>query len=181
MKIRTRYYIPRKSLWTLLSVLFMALSFGLRIWWAAEAAPEGYTLAVHVYLPLASNVLFASCILIWGEKALWTCFIPALMGVLFFILKALGFPSLIHTVLCVTLYLLVAVLFGLTVFGVIPTKKPLIPLFALPLAYHIIVQDLILNREIYTPHNWLQELSVLCIMSALLCLSIGIQRREKTV
>lgn len=179
MNIRTSYYIQRKSLWAVLSVLFMVLSFALRSWWAAQAAPEGYAFAVHVCLPLASNVLFAACVLIWGEKALWTSFFPALMGVLFFILKALGFPSPVQTVLCVLLYLLVAALFGLTVFGFIPTKKPLIPLFALPLAYHIIVQDLIQNRETYTLHNWLQELSVLCVMAALLCLSIGMRQREK--
>ena len=177
MKKRTEFYIERKSPWAIAAVLFMAASLALRALWAEAAAPEGDAFITLVCLPMLSAALFAACVLLWGEKALWTSFFPALLGVLFFILKALSFSSKIQTVLCVLLYLLVAAFFGLTVFGLIPTKKPLIPLFALPMAFHIFVEDLILHRQVYTAVNWLQEFSVLCIMAGLLCLSIGMRER----
>lgn len=179
MRRTTVYEIDTKGLWARLSALFMALSLALRLYWAWGAEPEGARVVIHLLLPATANILFAFFVLCYGKKAVWTTFIPALMGVVFFIIKALGFPSIIHTVLCICLYLLVAVLLGLTLFGFIPTKKLLIPLFGLPMVYHIFVEDLIQNREVYTTANWLQEFSVLCIMASLLCLSIGLEKRER--
>lgn len=178
MKKRTVYQIEPRSLWAGLAIAFMAMSFILRLYWAAGESFEPGRLAMHVILPLSANVIFILCVLLWGKKAVWTTFIPALMGVVFFVIKALGFPSMTHTVLCICLYALVAVLYGLTVFGVLPTKKLLIPLFGLPLLYHIFVEDLIQHREVYVLSDWLQEFSVLCIMACLLCLSIGLEKAE---
>lgn len=178
MKNRTVYQIEPSSFWAVLAVAFMVLSFILRLYWATGESFEPERLGVHVILPLSANVIFILCVLLWGKKAVWTTFIPALMGVLFFVIKALGFPSLTHTVLCICLYALVAVLYGLTVFGILPTKKLLIPLFGLPLLYHIFVEDLIQHREVYVLSDWLQEFSVLCIMACLLCLSIGLEKAE---
>ena len=87
----------------------------------------------------------------------------------------------IATVLCLCLYALVAVLYTATVTGRVPTQKLLWPLFALPLLYHIFVEDLQLYvfAEPPVPYfEWLPEISVLLIMAGLLCVSLGLERRK---
>jgi len=101
--------------------------------------------------------------------------------VLFFFLKSFTFAAVIHTVLCILLYITVFVLYTLTIFGYIRTKLLLYPLFGLPLAYHIFIEDMKLYILADPPVpfvEWLPELSVLCIMAALLSLSVGIQKRN---
>lgn len=93
-----------------------------------------------------------------------------LLGVVFFIIKATGFDSVLHTVLCIILYMLVAGIYFSTVFGIIGTKWLLLPLFGLPFLYHVFVDDLstILGSSgAMTLEEWLPELSVLCIMLSL--------------
>ena len=53
------------------------------------------------------------------------------------------------------------------------------PLFALPIIFHIFVQDMILQREIMTASLWLQEGSVLCIMAGLLFVAMAMRGEEK--
>ena len=53
------------------------------------------------------------------------------------------------------------------------------PLFALPLAFHVFVQDMILQRGSMTAALWLQEGSVLCIMAGLLCVALALRGEEK--
>jgi hypothetical protein len=134
-------------------------------------------LAIHVYLPLTACVLFVVCLLGFGKRRLWLSFIPAAMGVLFFLLKATTFVWW-HQALCTLLYLLVAALYGLTVFGIFPIRKLLIPLFGLPLCFHIFVEDGILHRTVYHMTDWFQEWSVLAIMAGLLCLAFAMKERK---
>lgn len=158
---------PRRPL-TWLSAGFMAGSAVLRLTWAAlwpeEAAAAG--IAAQVVLPVGACLLFAASVLLLGRRALWASAFPAFLGVLFFILKAQDFVWW-HRLLCTILYLAVAVLYGLTAFG-FPIRKLLLPLFGLPLAFHLLVEDLFLRGPDYTAGQWLQEISVLCIMAALL-------------
>jgi hypothetical protein len=94
----------------------------------------------------------------------------------FFAAKALTFPSLIHTVLCLCLYALVAALYTATVTGRVPTQKLLWLLFGLPMLYHIFVED---RQKLGWPlHDWLPELSVLCCMASLLCISLAMRKRK---
>ena len=76
------------------------------------------------------------------RKAFFVSVLPVLLGVVFFIIKSLTFESKIHMVLCVLLYLVVAVLYTGTVTGSIGTKWLLPPLFGLPFIYHVFVEDL---------------------------------------
>lgn len=72
-------------------------------------------------------------------------------------------------------YALVAALYTATVIGIVRTQAFLWPLFGLPMLYHIFVED---RQKIgWTLHEWLPELSVLCCMAALLCLSLAMRRR----
>ena len=71
-------------------------------------------------------------------------------------------------------------LYTLTIFGVIRTKVLLYPLFGLPLAYHIFVEDmqLYILADPRPPFaEWLPEISVLCIMASLLAVSFAIRKR----
>ncbi|MCD8117480.1 MAG: hypothetical protein LUE21_10275 [Oscillospiraceae bacterium] len=175
---RISYYIePKGAVWA--AVGFMVLSFGLRLaWWLAW--PEDTAAAgvyVHGVLPLGACVLFCLCLLYPGRISLRISFFPALLGVLFFILKAGTFVWW-HQTLCTLLYLLVAVLYGLTAFSILPLRKLLFPPFGLPLTFHAVVLDLIVHRTVFTWPEWFQEWSVLCIMAGLLCVALAIREER---
>ena len=122
-------------------MIFMAASAVLRIVWAAGEALSSAVFWLQVVLPLAANVSFIVILLRDSRDRLYRSAIPVWLGCVFFAVKALGFPSRLHTVLCLCLYALVAVLFTATVTGRVPTQKLLWPLFGLPLLYHIFVED----------------------------------------
>jgi hypothetical protein len=117
-----------------------------------------------------------------GKRNIALTALSVLFGVVFFIVKAFTFESTLHTSLCIVLYLAVLSLYSLTVFDVIRIKYLLYPLFALPLLYHIFVEDMqiyILAEPAVPFFEWLPEISVLCIMAALLCVSIAMQKTPK--
>lgn len=147
------------------------------IYFAAEGGSAG-TLAVHLLLPILAALTFFFVVL-RRLPAKYTA-LGVLFGVVFFIIKAFTFDSKLHTTLCVILYLTVLTLYSVTVFGLIPTKKQLYPLFGLPLLYHIFVEDMQLYvfAEPPVPYfQWLPEISVLLIMAGLLCISLGLEEK----
>ncbi|MDO4354404.1 MAG: hypothetical protein Q4C93_05510 [Clostridia bacterium] len=168
----TRYYVSGSNVFVRISAALMLLSALLRFlgyWGFWETKSQGFIIA-QISLPIACNLLFAYMILRMGEKHFSLTFIPVLLGVVFFIIKATGFDSVLHTVLCIILYMLVAGIYFSTVFGIIGTKWLLLPLFGLPFLYHVFVDDLstILGSSgAMTLEEWLPELSVLCIMLSL--------------
>ena len=173
--VRMRYVLDRRRRGTWLSAGFMAASAALRLtWWGLwpeEAAAAG--LLSQLALPVGACLLFAAAVLLLGRRALWVSAVPAFLGVLFFLLKARDFVWW-HRLLCTVLYLAVAVLYGLTVFGM-PIRKLLLPLFGLPLAFHLLVEDLFVRGPDYTAAQWLQEISVLCIMASLLTAALTME------
>ncbi len=177
MKKRTVYFLPRLGLPALVPALLMACSAALWIAWVCgeTALTRGFFWA-QVVLPLAANAAFVIIVLRDGRDRLYRTAIPVWLGCVFFAVKALGFLSLVHTVLCLGLYALVAGLYTATVTGFVPTQKLLWPLFGLPLAYHIAVEDR--QKAGWPLHDWLPELSVLLCMGALLCLSLAMRRRQ---
>ena len=174
---KTVYWLPRIGPLAILAAVFMAASAVFRLAWAfgAETLPGG-VLWLQVVLPLAANVSFLFILFRDGQDRLYRTVIPVWLGCVFFAVKALGFDSTLHTVLCLCLYALVLVLYTATVTGRVPTQKLLWILFGLPLLYHIFVEDM--GQE-WTVGALLQELSVLSCMAALLCLSLAM--RKKTV
>ena len=176
MKKQTVYWVPKPGALTVLAMLFMAASAVLRVIWAA--GEEGLPSSVfwfQVVLPLVANISFIIIVLRDGRERLYRTAIPVWLGCVFFAVKALGFPSRLHTVLCLCLYALVAVLFTATVTGRVPSQKPLWLLFGLPMLYHIFVEDT--QKTGWPLHDWLPELSVLCCMAALLSLSLAMKKR----
>ena len=176
MKKRVIYCLPGLNALAILSALCMVCSAVARILWAAgEPDLPGSMVWLQILLPLAANLSFVLILLRDGRDRLYRTAIPVWLGCVFFAVKALGFPSRLHTVLCLLLYALVAVLYTLTVTGRIPTQKLLWPLFSLPLLYHIFVED---AQKIGWPlHDWLPEISVLLCMLSLLLVSLAMKKR----
>lgn len=174
---RTIYFVPEKSKAAALAMGLMALSALVRVAWAAGeprlAAPVFW---MQVVLPVAASVLYLLLLALDGADRLYRTAVAVWLGCVFFAVKALDFPSLVHTVLCLGLYALVAVLYTATVTGRVHSQAPLWLLFGLPLFYHLAVEDL--RRGPMPWRQWLPEISVLCCMGALLCASAAMRRRR---
>ena len=177
------YLIRAKRPAAILAMVLMLASAAIRITYYAIRGASALELLVYLALPVAAALWLVAVILLWGREHIEWSVASVLAGVVFFIVKATTFASPLHTGLCIVLYLGVLVLFSLTVLGVIPTKKLLYPLFALPLLYHIFVEDM----QLYVfadPRppvlEWLPEISVLCIMGALLACSVALEKKERS-
>ena len=161
--------------------LFMGLAALLRCWYyGAEQGKDG-PLWLHLWLPLLAAVVFLLGMAAGSRWAKPASMVSVVLGVVFFILKAQTFAPL-HKTLCTILYLAVLVLYYATVLGFLPTKKLLYPLFGLPLLYHIFVEDTRLYFFADPPvpvWHWLPELSVLCIMAGLFCLTFAMKIEKR--
>lgn len=164
--------------WAILSMLFMAVSLITRLVYYLPEQLTGFDWWVYVGIPGFATVWFPVALVLWGIKSLLPTCISVFGGVFYFIVKAFTFAHWWHTTGCICLYLAVLVLYCLTVTGVIPSKKLLYPLFGLPLAFHLFVEDVI-NYVIprASLHTWLPEISVLCIMAALLSVSVAMEKQ----
>lgn len=180
-KEKIRFYVEPKGFPAQCAMILMALAIVFRLVGCWGMWTDRFFAVTQIALPVASGLLFIVMVALLGKHALWTTSLPVLMGVAFFIIKSFGFESKLHTVLCILLYLLVAVLYVFTVCTLIRTKWLLVPLFALPFLYHVFVEDLAALRDTVHPVTFpagMQEISVLCIMLALLFLSLGIRKKK---
>ena len=178
---RTVYWLPAVNALVILSAVMMGLSASLRVAWACGADLSAYRFWTQAVLPVAACLMAIPIIFRDGRERLFRTAIPVWLGCVFFALKALTFPSLLHTLLCLGLYALVAILYTATVTGRIPTQRLLLPLFGLPLLYHIFVEDVgltMMGRRTWMPGEVLAELSVLAIMLGLFTLSAAMKKRE---
>ena len=148
---RAKFYVEQQHWAVQTAIIFMALSAVFRIVGCWGKWDEPFFAATQIALPLMCNILFILCLVLLGKKALWLTSVPVILGVVFFIIKSFTFDSWLHTILCILLYLLVAVLYTGTVFGIIRTKWLLVPLFGLPFLYHIFVEDLAALRDSANP------------------------------
>ena len=182
-KDKLRYSVSRKNFFVKLSAILMGLSvlFRLMGYWGFWNNCEQSFIITQIALPIACCVLFIVNILYMGKRLFTLSFIPVLFGVVFFIIKSFGFDSILHTILCIMLYILVAFVYTGTVFGVIRTKWLMLPLFGLPFVYHILVEDrntILANDNAMTLSDWLPEMSVLCVMLALFFITFAMKKRD---
>ena len=180
---KLRYSVSRKNFFVKLSAFFMLLSMLCRLlgYWGFWANQTSDFVLTQILLPVMCNLLFVVVILYMGRRFFALSCVPVILGVVFFIIKALGFDSVIHMILCICLYLAVAIIYTATVFGVIRTKWLLAPLCGLPLLYHIFVDDLSTLRadeNAMSLGEWLPEISVLCIMLSLLLICFAMKKRD---
>lgn len=177
--VKIKYTIDEKSFFGHSAVLLMAMSAIFRLIGCWGFWNDMLYMVMHVIIPVASCLLLILCISFLGKKGFFLSCVPVILGVIFFIYKAFSFESRIHMVLCILLYLAVAVLYTGTVVGSIQTKWMLPPLFGLPFIYHVFVEDLpaLSNSEMpVTFAAGMQEMSVLCIMAALFCVGMGLKK-----
>ena len=176
--MKPSYSLHINNCFTAAGLSMLALAVAIRcVYFGVHGGSAGH-LTVHLLLPiLAAVTIFA--VVLRKAPAEYTA-LGVLFGVVFFMIKAFTFASKLHTFLCLILYLLVLLLYSATVFGLLPTKKLLYPLFGLPLLYHIFVEDMKLYVFAQPPvpyFEWLPEISVLLIMAGLLCISFGLEKR----
>jgi len=181
MKIRKQMevYIPRRHPAALAACGFMIAAAAVRLWHYLPQDMAPVTLWVHLVIPVAAAGVFLAGMCAGGRWARAGSIAATVLGVSFFIIKATTFAPL-HQALCTVLYLTVLVLFTSTLLGLLPTKKLLYPLFALPLIYHILVeatQQYFFAQPPVPVWYWMPEISVLCIMAGLLCLSVSLETR----
>ena len=148
---RVKFYIERKSFGVQAMVILLSLSIVFRIIGCWGLWTDRNFLMLQIALPVFSALLLIVSVLLLGKRALWISFIPVLLGAVFFIIKSRGFESMLHTILCIVLYVAVIVLYFCTVFGILPTKWVLVILFGLPFLYHIFVEDLAALRDTENP------------------------------
>lgn len=180
-KQKIKFYVEKDGFWAEASVIFMAMAIFFRLIGTFGLWGDQFFVLSQIVLPVLSGLLFILFVLLLGKAAFWSTSLPVLMGVAFFILKSLGFESKVHMVLCVILYVLVAVLYTATAFALIPTKWLLVPLFGLPFVYHLAVEDLPAMRDSANPVTFaagMQEMSVLCIMLALLFIALAMKKKR---
>ena len=138
-------------------------------------------LIMMLALPVGSCLLLALSVLLFGKKGFFLSSLPVLLGVVFFIFKLINSTSWLHTVVCILLYLCIVIIYPATVFGWIRTKWLLPPLFGLPLIYHIFWKDLPRLSDTVNPVTFsagMQEMSILCMMAALMFIGFGLKKRE---
>ena len=186
--VKIKYTIDKKSFFGHSAILLMAMSAIFRIIGCWGMWNDMLFTVMHIIIPVVSCLLLILCISFLGKKGFFLSCVPVILGVVFFIYKSFSFESRIHMVLCILLYLVVAVLYTGTVIGSIQTKWLLPPLFGLPFIYHIFVEDLPALSNTAQPVSFaagMQEMSVLCIMAALFCVGMGLKKvvieRETTI
>ena len=179
---RIKFYVERSGFWTEASLIFMALAIVFRVIGCWGLWNDRYFLLTQIILPIVSGLVFILLLALLGKHALWTTFLPVLGGVAFFVLKALTFENTTQMLLCLLLYAVVAIVYCGTVFTLIRTKWLLVPLFLLPFLYHVGVEDIARLRDTVNPVTFtdgMQEMSVLCIMLALLFTSLAMKKMVK--
>lgn len=177
---RVRFYLDKTGFFAESAMIFLALAVIFRVIGCWILWTDRVEFIMLLLLPACCCVLMILCILLFGKKGFFLSFIPVLLGVVFFVYKSLSFTSWLHTVLCILLYLVVAVIYTATVFGWIHTKWLLPPLFGLPFLYHVFVEDIPALTNTAQPVTFtagMEEMSVLGIMAALFCVGMGLKKR----
>ncbi|MBQ7896301.1 MAG: hypothetical protein IJ364_07105 [Oscillospiraceae bacterium] len=180
-KEKVRFYVEKQNKLVQSAVVLMLLSAVFRIIGCWSGFSDKFFAVTQIALPLSCNLLFILVLMLCGKRFFSLTAVPVVLGVLFFIIKATGFDSWLHMLLCILLYIVVALLYCATVFGVIPTKWPLVPLFALPFLYHVCIEDVARLKDTVNPMSFsegMQEMSVLCIMLSLLCTALAMKKKK---
>ena len=180
-KEKVKFYVEKESKLVQSAVVLMLLSAVFRLIGCWGKFNDSFFAITQIALPLCCNLLFILVLMTMGKRFFSLTAVPVVLGVLFFIIKATTFESWLHMLLCILLYIVVALLYCATVFGVIPTKWPLVPLFALPFLYHVCIEDVAKLQDTVNPMSFaegMQEMSVLCIMLALLCTALAMKKKK---
>ena len=185
--MKTKFILDRKSFCAKAAIVCMLLAIAFR---AIGTLGNFDNMSFFIYrfaLPAASCLLFIICILLFGKKAFGISFIPVIIGIVFFVMRILGDDNITDAelaktqiALCITLYILIAVLYSCTVFGAIKTKIFLVVIFGLAFLYHIVFEDYrTLMATAVPPKTVFMELGVISIILGMFFASLGLKKQTK--
>ena len=181
MKKKLSISISRKHPAAVIGCCLMAISVIIRLVYYLSEQYSAADLTVHMILPVIAGLIYIAGVISEGKHGIEMTVAAVWIGIAFFIIKAFMLFTPLHRNLCTLLYITVFVLYTLTALGYMPTKKLLYPLFALPLLFHMFIED---TRDYVfadppVPYfDWLPEISVLCIIASLLFASIAIKTEK---
>lgn len=179
-----RFYIERTNIFAILCMILMVLSVLFRILGSQGRWQDAFYVITQVVLIALCALFMILVILFFGKNKIWLSSIPVFLGVVSFVFKLFinpRFTGVFHHVLCVLLYSAIVLLWVLSVTGIIRTKWLLVIIFALPLLVHLFIEDLPVLIGSAAPLSmsaWMQEFSMLCIMSGLICFALAMKTRE---
>ncbi len=178
------YLIDRYSVWAQCAVILMICSAVFRLIGSIGRLGESRYFIWQFLLPLCCNGLMILCITLFGKKGFWLSFIPTAMGAMFFIVRGMEYETAIGTVVCTVISLAAGIIYTCTVFGVMGSKWFLTAAFALPFIYTVLFCDLPRLRDTIDPPAFSEgmlEMSALCIMLAMLFVSLGMTKRTVSI
>ena len=87
---KIKFYTERNSFGVQAMIILMALSVAFRVigCWGLWS-DRSFALA-QIALPIGSALLLIAFVWLFGRRALWTTFIPVILGAVFFIVKSVG-------------------------------------------------------------------------------------------
>lgn len=183
------FSIDKKSFCARAAVVCMLLAVVFRVIGCFDLVLNfnSVTSVTVLILPVACCLVFVLCIVLIGKKGFWFSFLPVLLGMVFFVLRALTDDNMmgeklpvLHIAVCIVLYLVILVLYSCTVFGAIKTKWICALIFLLAFAYHVVMEDYP-NFRTATMNQIMNELSVLLIILGMFFACLGLKKLEKPV
>ena len=180
-KEKVRFYIEKQSKLVQAAVVLMIISAVFRIIGCWNGFSDSFFAITQIALPLSCNLLFILIMLTMGKRFFSLSSIPMVLGAAFLIFKATECDKLLHTILFILICVVIAIAYCATVYGVIPSKWPLLPVFLLPFVFQVFVGDIARIKDSVNSLTFaegIQEMSVLCIMLALLSMCLAMKKKK---
>jgi len=175
---KRRLYVEPDGFCTEAAILFMALAVVFHLIGSIGRWNDMHYLITQVALPVFSGLLMILCLLLFSRRAFWTTVVPVVLGVVFFIFRILEVESEWQMVGCISLYVVIVVLYTMAFSH--PRLKWLLALVLLgAFAFHV-WQDLQSLMDVTREQpvgfvEGMQEMSILGIMLSMLSLSLAMK------
>lgn len=179
-KTRTKFEIDKTGFFAEAAVMMLCQSVIFRLIGSIGMWNNEIFTATQLLLPMISCILLVLCITLLGKRLFVLSFIPVFAGAAFFIIRSLGFESMLLTVLCIVFCVFAATLYTFTVFGIISAPLVLSLLFAIPFVYKLFFVDLAALRDTLNPvyfADGTMEMSALCMIAAMIFVGVGLKKR----
>jgi len=175
---KRRLYVEPDGFCTEAAILFMALAVVFHLIGSIGRWGDMHYLITQVALPVFSGLLLILCLLLFARRAFWTTVVPVVLGVVFFIFRILEVESEWQMVGCISLYVVIVVLYTMA-FSHPKLKWVLALVLLAAFAFHV-WQDLQSLMDVTREQpvgfvEGMQEMSVLGIMLSMLSLSLAMK------
>ena len=182
---KLRYRVSKRNFFMRLSWILLGLAavFTVITNWGCWGSDDRYAIYLQLILPVVSCVLYMLIINHMNEKGFFLTFIPVLLGTAYLIVVEANSGKPLHSILIIAICIIVAITYTMTVFGTISSKWVLLPIFGLPLAYRIAIEDkdLFFNSMVpLTLEEALPEIAILCMITAMLFIVFAMKKRDFT-